>query len=214
MRRTRAVGRVDLKLCVLGTGTVAAFAGDAEHKLRLAIDIAFVGFGLEVGGVAFHAAGANGAVEDGSAVRESGTVDPLAAGGPIRDRELIEPVALPIQIGLADFARAGDDFHSLAVLVQFVVLAHDIGRLVKTVGAGTHFEPQIVVAGPHECGLRGKVAGDGVRVGQARSNMVSGLYKTFVFVRMAALAGGGADIGVANRYLLFGLWALSIFRRC
>ena len=54
-----------MKLCVLGTGTVAAFAGDAEHKLLLAIDIAFVGFGLEMGGVAFHAAGADGAVEDG-----------------------------------------------------------------------------------------------------------------------------------------------------
>jgi len=171
----------------------------------LAVDIALVVLGGEIGGVAFHAARADGPVEDRLAIGVAGAVDPLAAGGPIRNRQLVEPIVFPIQIGLADFARAGDDFHPLAVLVQLVVFAPDIGRLVKFVVAGAHFKPQLIVARPHERGITGEVASNGLRIGESRCDVVRRLDKALVFVRVAVLAGGGADIGGGAGNLLAGL---------
>jgi hypothetical protein len=110
-----AFGMGQLIFCVFGTGAVAAFARDAQHELLLVIDVAFVGVGFKVGGVTFQTARADGPIEDGLPIEIAGAVDPLAAVGPVRNGELVESIRLPVKIGLAYLARAGDDIHALTV---------------------------------------------------------------------------------------------------
>ena len=58
--------------------------------------------------------------EVGGAIDVAGTIDPAMAIGPVAYRKLEEPVALPVEIGLAAHSGAGDDVERLAAGEQLV----------------------------------------------------------------------------------------------
>src|ERR1700678_2683825 len=72
----------------------------------------------------------NGAGEICCAVRITGTINPTATGRPIAYRQLIQGIALPIEVALSAYSGADDHIDSFAFRLHMRNRAHDRGLII------------------------------------------------------------------------------------
>ena len=147
VRHFLRIGMVALIGRVARAGPVAPLAGDAEDETIPVVRVTGIGFRFEPGCVALQASGDDAAGEVHLAVGIARAVDPPLLLREVGDGQLVEAVALPEEIGLADLSGAGDNVDALGPPVPTLPFSDD-GRLIETGFVGGDFEAEIGIAGP------------------------------------------------------------------
>jgi hypothetical protein len=142
---SRAVPRTVAGRMLLA-GTVAAFAGNSQDKIRSVITIheARRSERSEVSRMAFNATGRYGPVKICLPVQISRAVDPLAKLRPVGNGELKEFISFPIQVCLPLSSGADYDANRLRMFLCVWRLSEDC-RFIKTAVSGIHSERETSV---------------------------------------------------------------------
>ena len=174
---------------VLAPRPVAPFAGNAQNKPGLPVVVLRFSGGhrRKVGGVTFQAARHNRPAEIRDPIGKSRAVHPPVQFRPIRNRQLKQLIALPIQIRLPLFAGARNDVDAFALRFLVRRLPEHRG-FVKTIFASVHAEAQVRIARRKHVGAGREAACDGVFAGKLRSQLVRSMNVSVGDRRVALLA--------------------------
>ena len=107
--------------------------------------------------------------------------------------QLIEAVALPEEIGLADFSGPGDNVDAFGPPVGAVSLS-DHGGLIESICCGGDFEAEIGVPGPDDGVVGREAAENRFGIGQAGSEVVGRTPERLEPVPVTLRAGLRADV--------------------
>ena len=193
VRHFLRIGMVALIGRVARAGPVAPLAGDAEDETIPVVRVTGIGFRFEPGCVALQASGDDAAGEVHLAVRIARAVDPPLLLREVGDGQLVEAVALPEEIGLADLSGAGDNVDALGPPVPTLPFSDD-GRLIETGFVGGDFEAKIGIAGPDGGVVRRETAQNCFGTGQAGGEMVCCAPELLESVPVTLRAGLGANV--------------------
>src|ERR1700692_4929214 len=201
-RLPRMIWLRSFELDVLASRTMTLLTRNSQH--RFSFFIAILGGirrkGGEVGGVALQASRNHWPIKIGSGIHIAGAIHPFPKWSPVRYRQLKEPVAFPIQIGLAPLSGAHYHVDPLSLLLL-------IGRLPKNCGFivvafyGSHREVQIRIESSQSIGACCEFSGHRILTGKLRSKMVRSVPITAFNVLMARLARIVAGVVFAIRLL-------------